>query len=415
MRNTACSAILIAFGLWTTTQTGLGNDWPQWRGPNRDGVSAETGLLKKWPEGGPQLAWQVAGLGGGYAGVAVAAGRIYTMGEDKESSSVTALSETDGHKLWGTKVGKPGAPGWGGFSGPRSTPTVDGDRVYALGQYGELVCVEAATGREVWRKHLTADFGGALPEWGFSESVLIDGDKLLCTPGGKQGAIVALDKKTGQKLWATKDFTDDAQYSSLIAVEIDGVRQYIQRTMESLVGVAQDGRLLWRADCKGRTAVIPTPIYHDHHVFVTAGYDIGAHLFKVGKQGDTFQAEQVYAARELDNHHGGFIRLGEHLYGHTEKKGWVCVEMKTGRILWSERDKQKKGAIGAADGMLYLRRESDAGTVVMIAAKPDGFAEAGRFDQPERSGKNSWPHPVIANGKLYLRDQGALLCYSLKQ
>ncbi|MEI6781517.1 MAG: PQQ-binding-like beta-propeller repeat protein, partial [Verrucomicrobiota bacterium] len=260
------------------------SDWPQWRGPNRDGLSADTGLLQEWPKEGPPLLWKATGLGAGYSGVSLAGQRIFTMGERAGANQVLALNRADGKVLWSTKLGRAGAPGWGGFAGPRATPTVDGSLVFALGQYGEVICVKAENGQEVWRKHLTTDFGGPLVEWGFSESPLVDGDKVLFTPGGPKGTLVALNKTNGDLIWQSKDWTDNAHYSSIIIAEIAGVRQYVQLTAKSVAGVApQDGKVLWQAARKGATAVIPTPIYADGHVYVTSGYDIGCNLFKVEK------------------------------------------------------------------------------------------------------------------------------------
>jgi outer membrane protein assembly factor BamB len=390
-------------------------DWPQWRGPDRNGISAETGLLKSWPADGPPLAWKATGLGAGYSGVAVAEGRIYTVGDLKDASYVFALDEKTGKPAWSVKLGEAGAPGWGGFAGPRCTPTVDGNRLYVAGQYGDLACLEAASGKVVWQKHLVKDFGGTRPEWGFSESPLVDGDRMLVTPGGSQGAVVALNKKTGELAWRTKEFTDNAHYSSIIIAQISGVKQYIQLTDANLVGIEpKTGKLLWKAPRKGATAVITTPVCKDDMVFVTSGYGVGCNLFRITKQGSEFRAEQVYANKNLENHHGGVVLIGDHVYGHSESKGWVCLDLKTGNPIWSEKSKQQKGALCAADGMLYLRSEAGPGTVVLAEATPEGFVEKGRFNQPERSSKNSWPHPVVANGKLYLRDQELLLCYDVK-
>jgi outer membrane protein assembly factor BamB len=389
-------------------------DWPQWRGPNRDGVSTETGLLRQWPLGGPPLVWKATGIGEGYATVSVAGNRLYTMGQDQAASSVHALNRADGKPVWSVKVGKSGAPGWGGFAGPRSTPTVDGDRLYALGHYGELVCLDTATGKEVWRRDFVKDFGGTMPEWAFSESPLIDGDRVVVTPGGSRGTLVALNKKTGELIWQTQGFTDNAQYPSVVVEEIAGVRQYIQMTDAHVVGVGTDGRMLWIADREGKTATIPTPIYYDNHVYVASGYGVGCNLFKLTKRSDKFTAEQVYAKNLMVNHHGGVVRVGDHLYGHCDNRGWVCQEFKTGESVWQEKGKQGKGSIVYADGHLYLRKEDGPGTMVLIEATPKGFVEKGRFDQPDRSKKNSWPHPVIAGGRLHLRDQDVLLCYDIK-
>lgn len=390
------------------------SDWLQWRGPNRDGLSPDKGLLKAWPKEGPPLLWKATGLGAGFSGVSVAGQRVFTLGDGADANRVLALNRADGKILWSTKLGKAGAPGWGGFAGPRATPTVDGNLVFALGQYGEVLCVNAADGKEVWRKHLTTDFGGPLMEWGFSESALVDGDQVLFTPGGPKGTLVALDKKTGDLIWQSAGWTDNAHYSSIILAEIDGVRQYIQLTDRSVAGVApKDGQLLWKAARKGATAVIPTPLCADGHVYVTSGYGIGCNLFKVAK-GSDFTAAQVYANKVMVNHHGGVVKLGDYLYGHSEGKGWTCQDFKSGQAQWQEKDKLGKGSVLYADGHLYCREEAEQGVVALVEATPSGYVEKGRFAPPNRSGKKSWPHPVIAGGQLYLRDQDVLLCYDVQ-
>lgn len=389
-------------------------DWPQWRGPNRDGRCTETGLLKEWPQQGPPLLWKATGLGGGFSGVSVAGQRIFTMGERPGTNHVLAINRADGKILWSTPVGKAGAPGWGGHAGPRATPTADGNLVYALGQFGEVICVNAQDGKKVWRKHLTTDFGGSLPEWGFAESPLVDGDQALLTPGGPQGTLVALNKKTGTLIWQSKDWTDDAHYSSIIIAEIGGVRQYVQLTDKSVAGVApKDGKVLWRAARKGATAVIPTPIYADGHVYVTSGYNIGCNLFKVAG-GSEFTATEVYANKVMVNHHGGVVKVGEHLYGYSEGKGWTCQDFKSGEARWQEKSKLGKGSLLYADGRLYCREEAEKGVVALLEATPSGYIEKSRFAPPDRSGKKSWPHPVIVGGRLFLRDQDVLLCYDVK-
>ena len=389
-------------------------DWPQFRGPNRDGISAEQGLLKEWPAGGPKLVWKTTGLGAGYSTVSVVGDRLYTSGDTPASSLVLALNASDGKQVWAAKLGKPGAPGWGGFAGPRATPTVAGDLVFTVNQWGEMACVQAADGKEKWSKDYTKDFGAKLPEWGFSESPLVDGDKVVVTPGGDQGAIVALNKNNGTVVWRTKDFTDPAHYSSLIAVEIGGVRQYIQLTAASVVGVAAaDGKVLWRAPRKGETAVIPTPVYDSGLVYVTSGYGIGCNLFKISSSGDKFAATEVYKNHVMVNHHGGVIKVGDYIYGYSDGKGWTCQNFKTGEAKWQDKEKLGKGSLVYADGHFYLRQEDKAGTIALIDASPEGYKEHGRFDQPGRSDKNSWPHPVVANGRLYVRDQDVLLCYDV--
>jgi outer membrane protein assembly factor BamB len=390
-------------------------DWPQWRGPQRDGISPETGLLKEWPTNGPPLVWKSTGLGGGYTTPAVAGGHIYGAGYRGEDEAVWCLDAKDGKELWSVTTG-PAARNIGYPDGPRATPTVDGELLYTLGAAGNLVCLETATGRERWRKEYKQDFGGRMMSgWGFSESPLVDGDKLLCTPGSTKGTIVALQKKSGELLWQTKDWTDRSAYASIIQAEIDGTKQYIQITDVSVAGIgADDGHLLWRASRQGSTAVIPTPIYYDHHVFVTSGYRIGCNLFKITSEGSGFKAEQVYANHDMENHHGGVVRIGEYLYGHSDSKGWVCMEFKTGNVVWAKGG-VGKGSVSYADSHLYMRSEGGKGNVALVEATPESYKEKGRFAQPNRSGKNSWPHPVIAGGKLYLRDQDVLLCYDVKQ
>jgi outer membrane protein assembly factor BamB len=393
----------------------FGGDWPQWRGPERDGHSSDTGLLTSWPEGGPKLVWRIQDLGLGYSSLAVIGGRIYTMSDREETSHVLALDAANGKLLWATKLGKGGAPGWGGFVGPRCTPTVDGDLIYAMGQYGELICLTAADGKEVWRRHLVDDFGGKLPEWGFTESPLIDGGRLVCTPGGSQGAIVALNKKTGDLFWQSTQFTDPAAYVSVQRAIIHGVPQYVQLTQASVVGIdTETGNVLWQAKREGQTAVIPDPIVKDNKVYVTSGYGVGCNLFTISKDTDGFHVEQTYANKQMVNHHGGVVLVGDYLYGYSDGKGWMCQELDSGKMVWREKGKLPKGAVTFAEGRLYLRAEKGPGTVALIEATPDGYRETGRFDQPDRTEKNSWTYPIITGGRLYLRDQDLLLCYDIQ-
>ena len=389
-------------------------DWPQWRGPNRDGYSSDTGLLKEWPTNGPALVWKATGLGGGYSTPSVAGGRVYGSGYRGEDEFVWALDAKDGKEIWSVKTA-PADRRVGYGEGPRATPTIDGELLYTLGAGGNLVCLETATGKQRWQKEFKKEFGGRMMSgWGFSESPLVDGDKVICTPGSTKGTLLALNKKTGEVIWQSKEFTDKAAYASLTIAEIGGVRQYLQLTDQNVAGVAaKDGKLLWRAARSGNTAVIPTPIFHDNHVFVTSGYKVGCNLFKITADNGAFKAEEVYSSHDMENHHGGVVLVGEHLYGHSDSKGWVCMEFKTGKVVWAKSG-VGKGSVSYADGLLYLRSESGKGTVGLVEATPTGYKEHGRFGQPDRSNKNSWPHPVIANGRLYLRDQDMLLCYDVK-
>ena len=259
-------------------------DWPQFRGPNHDDVAPETGLLQDWPAEGPPLVWKATGLGDGYSGVAVVGGRIYCAGDKGDSSFVVALNAADGKLVWSAKLGKagPGGDGEPKFNGPRATPTVNGSRLYAVGQYGEMVCLATGDGKELWRKDYQKDFGGGCPKWGYAESVLLDGGRVVATPGGADGSMIALNKESGALLWRSKGFTDAPEYSTPVIAEIVGARQYIQLTAKSVAGIAAaDGKLLWRAPRRGNVAVIPSPVCRDNLVYVTSGYGAGCNLFKI--------------------------------------------------------------------------------------------------------------------------------------
>jgi outer membrane protein assembly factor BamB len=391
-------------------------DWPQFRGPKRDGVSADAGLLKEWPAEGPKVAWQAKGIGGGYASVSIAGGRIYTLGNGRGVTSVHALEAATGKLLWSAEVGKAG-----GSLG--STPTVDGERLYAVGQEGDFVCVETATGRVAWRKSFFTDFGGKYGGWKYTESPLVDGDHVVCTPGGRD-SIVALDKKNGEVAWTCALPSGEAAgYSSIVVSEAGGIRHYVQLLADSLVGVeAKTGKLLWRyGEARGRfagnTANIPTPIVKDDLVFCAAGYGRGAALLRLVPQDGGLKAEEVYFARELTNKHGGVILVGDHVYGDRDDRGTpFCADFKTGKIVegWKPRPETAgKGSVSvtAADGHVYFRYES--GHVALVAADPAGYREKSSFQVAKRGGQ-SWAHPVVSGGKLYLRENDALWCYELK-
>jgi outer membrane protein assembly factor BamB len=392
-------------------------DWPQWRGPNRDERSSEIGLLASWPKDGPKLLWTLKEAGVGYSGPAIVGDRLYTMGAIDNKEAVYAVDVATGKKLWSTEVGEQCDDG--GFHGPRSTPTVDGKHLYALGGHGDLLCIDRESGSTLWHTSFKKDLKGQMAHgWGYCESVLVDGDKLLCTPGGEKGTLAALDKGTGKVLWRSTDFKDAASSASLVPVTFGGKHQVIQLTHETVAGVAvEDGHLLWSHKRQGSTAVIPTPVVSDHFVFTTSGYGVGCNLVSLSAEGDVIKADEVYKNKNMVNHHGGVVLLGDHLYGYSDGKGWVCQDFKTGTIVWAEK-KLGKGSLTYADGHLYCLSE-DNGTVVLAAASPDGWKESGRFQIPHEgkdveNGGRIWTHPVVANGKLYLRNQEKLFCYDVK-
>jgi outer membrane protein assembly factor BamB len=402
-----------------TAESAVTTDWPQIGGVDRDGKSAETGLLKQWPAGGPPLAWKIKTIGGGMGGVSVSSGRIYTTGDLNDAACVFCLNESDGKEIWRAQIGRGGSVGGGAnsYEGPRGTPTVSNGKIYVETQYGDVACIDASDGKVLWLKSLFANLGGKMMSgWGFSESPLVDGDKVIVTPGGSRGTLAALNASTGALIWQSKGWTDNAAYSSPLAATIGGVRQYIQLTDKSVAGVnAAHGSILWKTTRPGQTAVIPTLICQGEYVYATSGYGVGCDLFKISAEGSKFSVSPVYTQNKLmKNHHGGVVLVDGKIYGYSDQVGWICQDLLTGKEVWKEKNKLGKGSIAYADRHLYLRQEDRKGTIALIQASPAGYKEVGQFNQPDRSKLNSWPHPVIANGKLYLRDQETLLCYNIK-
>lgn len=395
-------------------------EWPEWRGPHRDGVSVEKGLLSSWGEKGPALAWEAKGLGSGFSSVAIHKGHIVTMGKRPGGLFLVSLSLKDGSEQWATKLLDKAD------KQPNCTPTIADDMVYAMGTAGDLFCVGLEKGNIVWHKSLPKDFGGKMMSgWGYSESPLIDGDRLICSPGAKDAAIAALDKKTGELIWKSEipDIGnrggDGAGYSSIIISNGAGVKQYVQLMGRGVISVdAKDGKFLWGYNrVANGTANIPTPIIHEDYVFCSSGYGTGSALLKLVKGGDTgVKAEEQYFldAKTMQNHHGGMIMVGDYIYcGNQHNQGFpFCLAWKTGKVQWNPGRGPGKGsaAIVYADGQLYFRYQS--GTMALIAASPEGYKENGVFEPPH-GGDPSWAHPVVAGGRLYLREQDALYCYNI--
>jgi outer membrane protein assembly factor BamB len=393
-------------------------DWPQFRGPNRDDISKETGLLKQWPADGPAKVWSYTQAGSGYSGFSVVGGKLFTMGTRDGSEILICLDAAKGNELWTAKLGGVLSNKWG--DGPRGTPTVDGDRVYTLGGEGTLVALKAATGKEIWRTTMAA-LGGKTPGWGYTESVLVDGNQVVCTPGGPKGAMAALDKLTGKLLWQSDKWTDGAQYSSIVPADINGQRQYINRSQTNIVGIAaKDGALLWQVGYPGKTATIPTPIVKGNQVYVSSGYGVGSLSFTIEPENkvNALFDETSGTSKVMKNHHGGVILLGDKLYGYSDGLGWTCQDFKTGALVWNEKSAAKKGAIAYADGHFYCLEE-DSGNVLLVDASPTGWKEESRFKLDPQTTIRSpqghiWTHPVVSNGRLYLRDQDLIFCYAVK-
>ncbi len=419
MKKTGLARASIGLGLLLLAGATRADDWTQWRGPRRDGISRERNLLKTWPKQGPKLLWQVKNVGSGYGSVAVVGGRIYLVGNTgMDDEFVSALDAKTGKPIWSARLGKVGNPEQQpSYPGARSTPTLDGNLLYALGSDGDLACVETATGKVRWHKNLHMDFGGKPGVWAYSESPLVDGDKVIVTPGGKEATLVALDKRTGAILWKSPvPGGDEASYSSVVTLESGGVRQYVQFLSKGLVGVdAGTGKFLWRFDKtldKQYSVHMATPIVSGDTVYSAAGS--GGGLARLQTAGGSVTAEPVYVERKAPSALGGAVKVGDHLYGTTNTV-LLCTEYATGKVRWEERS-VGAASICYADGRLYVRGVS--GEIALVEATPEAYRESGRFtppDQPARGEAKAWSYPAVANGRLYVRDLGSLWAYDIRQ
>lgn len=410
-------AFVIGFAV-SSVSIAQADDWPQWRGPHRDGISQEAGLLQKWPDGGPKLLWKISDAGSGFSTPAVVGDRIYFLGNKGMADEfVTCRSTKDGSEIWTVTIGKVGNPDqMPSYPGARSTPTIDGDWLYALGSSGNLVRLAADSGKQSWKKNLREDFDGEPGRWAYAESPLIDGDKLVCTPGGSKATLIALNKNTGDVIWkcAVPD-GDKAAYSSIVVSDAGGVKQYVQFLGGGVVGVdAESGKFLWRYDktAKGSPANIPTPLATSNFVYTATGKS-GGGLIKIQADAGNLTAEQEYFNQKLPTAIGGSVKIDDYLYG-TGSQALMCVKFGSGDIAWSER------GIGAAsilyaDHRLYLHGEN--GQVALVDASSDAYKEEGRFtppDEPDRGPTKAWAYPVVANGRLYIRELKMLWCYDVK-
>jgi len=393
-------------------------DWPQWRGPSRDGISRETGLLSEWPKDGPPISWKSTGLGEGYSGFSVSQGRIFTQGQRQDQEYVIALDASTGKKIWET-VTTSHTYEEGHGNGPRGTPTIDGDRLFAEAADGTVACLETATGKKVWSVNFVQDFGGQIPHWGYSESPLVDGANLIVTPGGRQATVAALDKSNGKVVWKTSvqdpnsrtGQADGAAYSSPLEATTGDVRQFIVFTAKGVIGVrAANGEFLWRYNkVANGTANIATPIYQAPFVFASSGYGTGCVLLKLTAEGGGVNATEVYFNKDMRNHYSSSVLLRDTLYGYNDTI-LTAMNLATGKVEWKDRS-VGKGSVSEADGKLYLLGED--GVIALAEATPDGYKEISRFS----INKGSWPTwapLVIANGKMYLREWDNLYCFEIK-
>ena len=410
--------------LWVVLVVGLGassaqaaytRSWPQWRGPKRDGVSTERNLLSRWPADGPKLLWRAKGLGEGFATVAVADGRIYTAGGLADETVITAL-DLEGNTVWQIPNGPAYKRQW---PGARGCPTVHKGWLYHESPLGRVICLDPKTEMKIWSADLVEKFGGRHIAWGLSESVLIDGDRVICCPGGEQAGMVALHRKSGKTVWVCNELGDLPGYASPIAFTFKGLRQIVTMTASAAAGVhARTGKLLWRYEHRTpRDANIPTPVYSDTgHLFIVSGYGTGGVLLKVLVKGDLSKVRELWKTEDLDNERGGVLLVADHLFGSSQAGDWVCLELRTGKPVYKERG-IGKGSLTYADGKFYILNEKC--DVALVGASPKGHKIISQFHlpvkDPDYRKHPSWAHPVVCAGRLYLRYHDELFCYSLKR
>jgi outer membrane protein assembly factor BamB len=411
MRSVVLLAAIVALPTALGAQAGTGFDWPQWRGPDRSGISRETGLLQQWPEAGPPVVWTATNLGAGYGSLAVSGDRVFVQGMRNRQSIISVLNRADGRGLWSKALG-PGGSGGGQGPGPRGTPTVDGDRVYVLSENGDLAALRAADGTSLWQRNILREFSGRNISWTISESPLVDGNLVIVSPGGRGAGMVALDTMTGRTVWTAKELNDEAGYASPIVADVQGIRTIMTLTGAAGIGVrASDGRLMWRHQgAANRTANITTPVFGDDKVFYSSAYGTGGALLALRADGDVVRAQEIYFTRDMQNHHGGIVLVDGYLYGFNNSI-LVCLEFATGKLMWRHRS-VGKGSVSYADGHLYVLSENNV--VGLVEATPAGYREKGRFRIADQ-GAASWAHPVISGGRLYLRNQGILASYDIRR
>lgn len=401
----ALPAILVALAAaWPSSQVA---EWHQWRGPNRDGISAETGLLQSWPSNGPPQLWRTAGAGEGYSSFSASGGRLYTLGARGGTEYLSAFDAATGRKLWEQANGQRFRNDRG--DGPRSTPTVDGARLYVFGGAGDLSSYDAATGTRHWTVNVVREHGGVVPYWGYSESPLVIGDRIVVNVGGRGASLVAFDKTDGRVLWRAE--SDEAGYSSPMLLRTGSLAQAVFFTGRRALAVdPRDGRLLWSYPrVSNRTANIATPVVRGSQVFLSSDYGTGAALLQVRAAGNLANADEVYFTREMRNHHASSVLVGEHLYGFS---GSILTAMRfaTGEVAWRDRS-VGKGSVIYADNRLYLY--SEGGVVGLAEATPDGYREHGRFRIPQGN-LPTWSHPIVTGGRLIVRDQDTVWAFDVR-
>ena len=393
--------------------------WNQFRGPNSDNHSASTGIAKSWSAEGPNVLWTAQNLGRGYSSISIYGDRIFTMGDFNIDGAwhnyVIAINRANGEELWRTRTGR-GGDGGGNHPSPLSTPATDGESVFVMSQFGDFVALNAANGAIRWRKNMPSEYGAVrMASWGFSMSPIIDGDKVLLPIGGEGGTLAAFSKD-GELLWRTYWITDRVAYTSVVPVEIEGVRQYMLLTGQRLVGVSTEGEFLWGANFPGSRATCSDPVISGNVIMASQAYTVGAYFYRISRSGDRFSLDYFHGPdTTLQSHHGGMVAVGDYIYLLTSGRDLACVRAATGEVVWRHRSVGTQGSLTYVDGMLILRSERDGATIALVEATPEGYRERGRFDQPYRSdgSRSAWAYPVVFDNRLYIRDDNVLICFDL--
>jgi outer membrane protein assembly factor BamB len=383
-------------------------DWSQFRGPSRDGISPETGLMKQWPQEGPKELWSYDGLGTGYSSVSVADGLVYTTGLVDGQGYLFAF-DLQGNLKYKVNYG----PEWtdaGNYPSARTTPTIDGDRLYLMSGLGRLACHEAKTGKPIWHVDTLEKFKGRNIRWGIAESPLIDGEKVICTPGGQDATMVALNKMTGETIWTTKGLSEASAYCSPILVERGGTRLILTMVEKSIIGVDVDsGKVYWTVPHKVSYDIqAVSPAYKDGLMYVTNGYRHGSHGFALSPDGTS--VEKKWSEKSLDVHHGGVVLVDGNIHGASSNGTWSCLDLATGKVKFTDK-LVGKGSVIYVDGMLYGYGEK--GQVGLIKIKPDGYELVSSF-RVTKGSKEHWAHPAISDGRLYIRHGEVLMCFDIK-
>jgi outer membrane protein assembly factor BamB len=382
--------------------------WPCFHGPKGDNISTETGLLKEWPKDGPTLLWTCKGIGEGFGSPSIANGLIYVSGAFEHRGTITAI-DLNGNIRWQVRAGE----SWtGNYPGMRGTPTVDGERLYHESPNGRVVCLNAKTGKDVWRVDILKEFDAKNITWGLAESVLIDGDRVICCPGGKKGSVVALNKQTGKTVWAAKSTGESANYATPVLAEQQGLRMILTMSQKALIGVnADNGDFLFRHTHETRYDINATsPILHDGRIFITSGYGSGSEMLNLTVNGQKASVQRVWQSKELDNHHGGVILLDGHIYGAAFDRGWTCLAWNDGKKMYADKG-IGKGSLTCADGMFYCW--SEQGRVGLVAATPNKYDLISSFNVAKGGEGPTWAHPVVCGGRLYLRHGDLLHAYEI--